>query len=167
MRFKYCPECGTKLGARELGDEGLVPWCDKCARPWFDMFPSAVISLVYDEAGRVLLLRQEYISHDFHNLVSGYIQPGEDAETTARREIFEETGLEVKELELICTKWFPKKEMLMIGFFARVDSAELHLSGEVNAAAWYPASEILGLLSQAPTSTSRALALKFLERTGR
>jgi len=166
MKFKYCPECGAKLGSRELGEEGAVPWCGECARPWFDMFPSAVISLVYNEKGEVLLLRQEYISHEFRNLVSGYIKPGEDAETTARREISEETGLEVKELELICTKWFPKKEMLMIGFFARVDTTELHLSDEVDAAAWYPADEILGLLHQSPTSTSRALALKFLERTG-
>ncbi|MCM1310494.1 MAG: NUDIX domain-containing protein [Bacteroides sp.] len=164
MRFKFCPDCSAELTSRVLGDEGAVPWCDRCGRPWFDMFPTAVISLVYNADGEVLLLRQGYISHDFCNLVSGYIQPGENAETTAVREIKEETGLEVKELELICTRWFPKKQMLMIGFFARVDSKELHLSGEVDSAEWHPAADILALLSTSPTSTSRFLAQKFLSR---
>lgn len=164
MTFSYCPDCGTKLDLRELGDEGLVPWCGNCGKPWFDMFPTAVISLVYNDMGEVLLLRQSYISDNFCNLVSGYIKPGEDAETTARREILEETGLEVKELELICTRWFPKKEMLMIGFFARVDSRDFILSAEVDSAEWHPASEILPLLSPAPTSTAQALARHFLSR---
>lgn len=164
MRFKFCPDCGAPLGARELGDEGMVPWCDNCAKPWFDIFPTAIIALVHNQNGEVLLLRQEYISHEFRNLVSGYIQPGEDAETTARREILEETGLKVKELELVLTKWFPKKEMLMIGFFARVETSELHLSSEVDDASWHPADSILPLLHQSPTSTSRALALRFLQR---
>lgn len=164
MRFKFCPECGAALTARELGDEGAVPWCDKCATPWFDMFPTAVISLVHNSDGEVLLLHQNYISREFCNLVSGYIQPGEDAEATARREILEETGLQVQELELVCTKWFPKKEMLMIGFFAKVDNAELHLSGEVDGAEWHPANEVPALLSPSPTSTARALALKFLRQ---
>lgn len=165
MRFKFCPDCGSSLSTRQLGDEGLVPWCDKCGRPWFDIFPTAVISLVYNDCGEVLLLKQDYISHDFHNLVSGYIQPGESAESTARREILEETGLEVEELTLKCTRWFPKKEMLMIGFFAKVGQRELHLSGEVDSAHWVPASEVLPLLSPSPASTARALAEQFLKES--
>lgn len=164
MHFKYCPQCGTKLLERELGDEGLVPWCPTCNTPLFDVFPTAVISLVHDGKGNVLLLRQSYISSDFCNLVSGYIKPGEDAETTARREILEEVGLQVRELTPVCTKWFPKKEMLMIGFFARVDATELRLSGEVDSAEWHPAAEILPLLSPSPSSTSRALAAAFLHQ---
>lgn len=164
MRFKYCPECGARLGFRELGDEGQVPWCTVCERPWFDIFPTATIALVYNDRGEVLLLHQDYISREFCNLVSGYIQPGENAETTARREILEETGLTVDRLELICTKWFPKKEMLMIGFFAHVSDSPLKLSAEVDSAAWYPASEIIQKLSPSPTSTALALARLFIAR---
>lgn len=164
MHFKYCPDCGRKLVERELGDEGLVPWCEECSKPWFDMFSVATISLVYNDRGEVLLLRQGYISTEFCNLVSGYIQPGEDAETTARREIREETGLEVDGLELKMTHWFPKKGMLMIGFFAHaIDPRKLRISSEVDSAEWVAAENILGLLHQSPTSTSRALALEFLK----
>lgn len=164
MHFKYCPDCGTKLSERELGDEGLVPWCDRCAKPWFDMFPVATITLVYNEKGEVLLLRQNYISTESMNLVSGYVTPGEDAETCAAREIMEETGQHVEELELIMTNWFAKKEMMMIGFFARVNATELKLSSEVDSAAWHKPEEILDLVSSRPGSTSRLLCEKFLER---
>ncbi len=164
MRFKYCPDCGALLSARELGDEGLVPWCDRCDKPWFDMFPVAVIALVHNEKGEVLLLRQNYISTEFLNLVSGYVTPGENAETCAVREIREETGLVVENLELILTNWFARKEMMMIGFFATVRSSELILSSEVDAASWHNPDEILSLVSTRPGSASRLLCEKYLER---
>lgn len=164
MRFTYCPDCGTKLSRRDLGDDKDVPWCGKCGRPWFPMFPVAAIALVYNDRGEVLLLRQNYISSEFHNLVSGYVVPGENAELCARREILEETGLETDSLELVLTSWFEKKEMLMVGFFAHVSGGELRLSQEVDAAGWYPAGNILAMLSTRPGSTSRVLAERFLMR---
>lgn len=166
MRFTYCPDCGAPLIHRDLGDEKEVPWCERCSKPWFPVFPVAIIALVYNDRGEVLLLRQNYISTEFHNLVSGYIVPGEDAETCARREILEETGLEVDRLELVLTNWFARKEMMMVGFFAHTSGTEFRLSGEVDGASWHPAGEILQYLSTRPGSTSRILAERFLDRIG-
>ena len=164
MHFKYCPDCGRLLSSRILGDEGAVPWCDGCDKPWFDVFPVAIISLVHNERGEVLLLRQNYISTEFHNLVSGYITPGENAETCAIREIFEETGQKVEQLELVLTSWFERKEMMMIGFFAKVNSRDLVLSSEVDGAAWYHPEDLLSLVSTRPGSASRLLCEKYLSR---
>lgn len=164
MRFSYCPDCGTKLGARMLGDEGLVPWCNNCSKPWFPIFPTAIIALVYNEKQEVLLLRQSYISTAFCNLVSGYITPGEDAETCAKREIFEETGQQVEDLKLMMTNWFAKKEMMMIGFFAKVKERPLNLSQEVDSADWHRPEEILDLVSDRPESTSRLLCEKYIRQ---
>lgn len=60
MDFRFCPDCGSPLSFRELGDEGMVPWCETCDKPWFPMFPVAMIALVYNEKGEVLLLHQDY-----------------------------------------------------------------------------------------------------------
>ena len=46
MRHTFCPDCGQRLTARALGDEGLVPWCDGCQRPWFDSFSTCIIAAV-------------------------------------------------------------------------------------------------------------------------
>lgn len=163
MRFKYCPDCGSFLSQRDLGDEIAVPWCDKCDKPWFDLFPSAIIALVHDDNNNVLLLRQKYISEIYCNLVSGYIKPGETAEQTAVREILEETGQIVEKLSLICTNWFAKKEMMMIGFFAKVSLQPIKLSSEVDDAFWVSADKALEMVHPFPTSTSRLLVEKYLE----
>lgn len=165
MRFKYCPECGSALELRDLGDDAGVPWCERCGKPWFPVFPMATISLVYNDCGDVLLLRQGYISTQFCNLVSGYVAPGESAEECARREIKEETGLDVDRLELQFTQWFAKKDMMMVAFTAHHAGGALCLSQEVDEAMWVRRGEILGLLSDRPGSTSRLLAEHYLLKT--
>lgn len=111
-----------------------MPWCDKCGKPWFDMFSTCVIALVANERDEVLLQRQAYISTRYCNLVSGYMAPGETAEEAARREIKEETGLDIEALELAGTWWFARKGLLMIGFLARASAGqELKLSVEVDS----------------------------------
>ena len=169
MRFTYCADCGSKLGERELGDEGMVPWCDKCGKPWFDMFSTCVIALVANERDEVLLQRQAYISTRYCNLVSGYMAPGETAEEAARREIKEETGLDIEALELAGTWWFARKGLLMIGFLARASAGqELKLSVEVDSAEWQPAEKALTMVHPAGNgSTSNALTSIFCERLRR
>ena len=162
MRFRYCPDCGRELGSCVLGDEGAVPWCDGCGKPWFPVFPCCVICLVHSANGRVLLLNQNYISTEYMNLVSGYITPGESAEECAVREIKEETGLEVVELRPARTWWFGRKQMLMVGFLAKADDTQpLVLSGEVDGARWVDAATAPGLVHPAG-SVSHALAELFL-----
>lgn len=165
MKFIFCPDCGSKLAPRDLGDEISVPWCTACNKPWFAMFPVAIIALVYNDKGEVLLLRQNYISTEFHNLVSGYVQPGETAEQCATREILEETGLAVDRLELKFTDWFARKDMMMIGFFAHTNQRDLKLSVEVDSVGWYSTDEVLSKLSTRPGATSRRLAELFINES--
>lgn len=149
MKFTYCPDCGTRLTPREIGDEGLVPYCNCCKKPLFDMFSTCIIVLVVNEYGEAALLRQGYISDTFYNLVSGYMKPGENAETTAIREVEEEIGITVERLRMTGTYWFGKKDMLMIGFIGEAKKRELVLSGEVDEAVWVPASRALQLVHPA------------------
>lgn len=165
MRFKYCPECGEKLTMKPIGDEGDVPFCSGCRRPWFDMFSSAVIVLVVNELGEAALLRQDYLSTEHRVLVSGYVKPGETAEETARREVAEEIGIELTDSRLVGTYWFAKKDMMMIGFIARAEKAEFALSGEVDGAEWVAVEEAIKLVHPRG-SVSFALLEEYLKRGG-
>ena len=136
MRFDYCPQCGTKLILREIGDEGPTPFCTHCERPWFDMFSTCAIILVYNDDHEVLVLRQDYLSTNYRNMVSGYMKPGESAEECARREVEEEVGLTLDQLEIVGTYWFARSGVLMIGFMAHALPGELKLSIEVDDAYW-------------------------------
>lgn len=167
MKFRYCPDCGALLSARDLGDDKDIPWCERCSRPWFPIFPTCVISLVHNSHGEVLLLRQGYISTQYANLVSGYMQPGETAEEAALREIHEETGLEVISLHPAGTYWFSKKGMLMIGFTALVaDELEVKLSCEVDSAEWCEAPEAVDKVHP-EGSVSHTLCALYLDMINR
>lgn len=163
MHFQYCPNCGARLKEKEIGDEGLVPYCDLCKTPWFDMFSTCIIALVVNENGEAALLRQGYISSQYYNLVSGYMKPGETAEITAQREIYEEIGIQVSSLEFAGTYWYGKKDMLMIGFLAKANRGDFVLSGEVEAAEWVAAEDAIRMVHP-KGSVSYALLEKYLEK---
>ena len=44
--MKYCVECGTKLIYKELENEGMIPYCEKCHEYRFPIFSSAVSMII-------------------------------------------------------------------------------------------------------------------------
>ena len=140
MRFTFCPHCGSKLIPRLIGDEGMIPYCESCKVPLWDMFTTCIIAAVINENREVALLRQNYVSETNYVCVAGVMKLGESAEEAAIREIREEIGQEVQSLEFVKSYPYEKKEMLMLGFHATVKKAEFHISGEVDAVEWFPLS---------------------------
>ena len=140
MRFTYCPHCGSRLIKKEIVDEGLIPYCESCRVPLWDMFTTCIICAVVNEFDEIALLRQNYVSTTSYVCVAGVMKLGESAEETARREVLEEIGQVVDTLEFIQSYPYEKKEMLMLGFHATVKKAEFHISGEVDAVEWFPLS---------------------------
>ena len=128
MHYEYCPHCGQKLVDRQAGDDGLIPYCNSCKKYWFDTFASCVIILIYNEQDEVMLCRQEYLSKEYEVITSGFIIPGETAEAAALREVKEELGLDLEELEYAGTHWFGRGDMLMHCFMGFTHKKEPVLS---------------------------------------
>lgn len=140
MTFDYCPKCGEKLLPKQIGDEGDVPYCEKCGRPFFPFSYPCVICLCIAEDGDVLLIKQSY-GIIRYVCVAGYIKAGESAEDCAKREIAEETGLEMLSAHFLYSRYFEKHDNLMLAFACRVRKGELTLSGEVSEAKWFTPEE--------------------------
>ncbi len=148
MRFTYCPHCGGKLTKKEIGDEGLIPYCDTCRIPLWDMVTTCVICAVVNEQQEIALIRQSYVSEVKYVCVAGVMTLDESAEEAAKREIKEEIGLDVTSLHYIRSFPYAQKEMLMLGFKATVKKAEFTLSGEVDSAQWVPFDRALSMLRE-------------------
>lgn len=147
MQFRFCPQCGGELSGKEIGDEGEVPFCERCGRPWFSFSYPCVICLLHDGAGNYALIQQTYATKN-HVCVAGFIHAGETAEQTALREVREETGLEVQELRYVGSWYYPKHDNLMLGYACRVEHGEFRLSeSEVKSAGWFGENKALELLS--------------------
>ena len=163
MHFTFCPHCGARLGSVPFGDDGRVPWCKACHKPFFDIFPVVAITMVVNEAEEVALLKPKYMSEQYYNFVSGYVQPGEEAELCAAREVQEEIGVQARDVHFVCSHWESEQQMLLLGFVARATKGDFTLSEEINAAKWVPAAEALNLVYPEGNITHTLLA-KYLQR---
>jgi 8-oxo-dGTP pyrophosphatase MutT (NUDIX family) len=75
-------------------------------------------ALIFDEAGRLLLLRRT--DNGCWGLPGGAMEPGESLEETARRETWEETGLEIGDITLF--KVFSGPEL----YYCYPDGAQIY-----------------------------------------
>ncbi len=148
MKFTYCPHCGEKLIKKEIGDEGEIPFCEKCSEPMWDIFRTCIITAVVNEEREVALLRQNYVSTTSYVCVAGVMKMGEAAEETVIREVKEEIGQDVEELTFVKSYPYEKKEMLMLGYKSVVKKAPFKTSGEVDAVEWVKFEEALSKLRE-------------------
>ena len=146
MHFTFCPHCGARLGSVPFGDDGRVPWCKACHKPFFDIFPVVAITMVVNEEEEVALLKPKYMSEQYYNFVSGYVQPGEAAELCAAREVQDEIGVQARDVHFVCSYWESEQQMLLLGFVARATKGSFTLSEEINAAKWVPVAQALDLV---------------------
>ena len=147
MHFTYCPHCGSRLVLKEIGDEGMIPYCEHCQVPLWDMFTTSIICAVVNEEREVALLQQGYVSTS-NICLAGIMKLNETAEETVVREVKEEIGLDVLSLEYIQSYPYAKKEMLMLGFKAVVKKEDFVLSSEVDSAKWFSYDEVLSCMKE-------------------
>ena len=159
MRYTFCPDCGQRLTSRPIGDEGLVPWCEGCGRPWFDAFSTCIIAAVMNAVGNILLQR-ETRRPDREVLVAGYMKPGESAEDAARREIAEETGLTVTALRYVASYPHMDGNMLMLGFAATAEGDARPASGEVVSSRWCTPDEAVASLREGSIAQQVVMAIR-------
>lgn len=90
---------------------------------WVNPAPAVGVAIVRD--GAVLLSRRAQPPKQGEwDLVGGFVEPGEDASAGARREVLEETGLAVRELDLVVTApgSYAGRPTLNLLFTGRVDA---------------------------------------------
>ena len=80
-----------------------------------------------EHGGRCLLGRSTRFPAGLYSTLAGFVEPGESLEETVRRELYEESGIEVAEIQYRSSQPWPFPASLMLGFRARARHDELRI----------------------------------------
>ena len=157
-RHRYCGRTGaenavTSAGHRLIGGEENTQ---------FPRVDPAVIVLVHRDEECLLGRKVGWPEH-MYATIAGFVEPGESLEAAVRREVKEETDVEVGEVTYIASQPWPFPTSLMVGFHARAASREIALNDkELADARWFTREDIASGGIRIPPTMS--IAFHLIER---
>lgn len=123
-----------------------------------------ILFTIVEKELKVLLIRRELPPFEgAWALPGGFVRIDETLDQAARRELHEETGLEVRWLEQLYTFGAldrdPARRVISVSYFALVDSSALdpHAGSDAAGVAWHPVGELPPLAFDHETIVSLAL----------
>jgi nucleoside triphosphatase len=108
-------------------------------------------ALIFDPAGRLFLMKSHKWK-DKYCIPGGHIELGERIEDAVRREVKEETNLDIGDLEFVSLQesvydedfWQPR-HFIFLDFACRTDTTEVKLNDEAEEYVWVPLDKALTL----------------------
>ncbi|RLE67988.1 MAG: ADP-ribose pyrophosphatase [Thermoprotei archaeon] len=116
------------------------------------LYPEPTVgALIFNPAGKILLIK----SHKWRNkyvIPGGHIELGEKIEEALKREVKEETGLDIYDIKFICFQEFifdkafwKRRHFIFLDFACKTDSTEVKLNSEGQEFVWVTLDEALKL----------------------
>ena len=141
QRHGHCPRCGAATVETRGG------WTRTCTADGSDHFPRtdpAVIMLVHDGGDLALLGRGPQWGEGRFSTLAGFVEPGESLEAAVAREVYEEVGVAITDIDYVASQPWPFPASLMVGFTARLDGdPSITLDPvEMAEAAWFTRDEV-------------------------
>jgi NAD+ diphosphatase len=160
-----CAKCGAPTRV-DLG--GAVRVCDVDKSQHHPRTDSAVIVLIRDNDDRILLGHQPVWPEGRFSCFAGFLEPGETFEQCVAREVFEESGVSVREINYLGSQPWPFPASIMISFDAVTDFPEAARpdGSEITEVKWFTRDQLraeakAGTLLLPPTIS---VARKMIER---
>ena len=120
--------------------------------------PNAVVMILTDESGELILVNREYrmaMAQWIYNFPAGLIDPGESAEESAKRELWEETGLRLMRIDDVLDNsysavGFSNERNVCVFGIAEGEFRKSTSDAEEITPGWYTKEEIKQLLRTEP-----------------
>jgi NAD+ diphosphatase len=135
LTHTHCPRCGA---ATRVASAGHTRVCVADGSEHYPRTDPAVIMAVVDADDRLLIGRQAAWPEGRFSTLAGFVEPGESLEQAVRREVREEVGVEIGEVDYLGSQPWPFPSSLMLGFVAQATTVEIDRGdGEIAEARWF------------------------------
>jgi len=134
-----CPVCGENI-MRIQGS-----WGKRCMACTYENYPHVhpcIIVLVRRGNEFLLARKPEWVAGRY-SLIAGFLEFGESLEECVAREVMEETGIAVKNVQYVGSQNWPFPSQLMAGFVAEYDGGEIVVDREeLEDARWFTLADL-------------------------
>jgi NAD+ diphosphatase len=140
-RHRFCGACGS---GTVLIKGGHVTRCSNpsCGLEHFPRTDPAVIMLV-KHGDRALLGRHPKWVKGRYSTLAGFVEPGESLEQAVIREVAEESGIHIADVQYHSSQPWPFPSSIMIGYVAEASSTDITLDPEeLEDARWFTRAEV-------------------------
>lgn len=136
---RYCGRCG-RVTIQDSVDFARV--CQNCALRFYPRISPCMIVLV-TRGDEILLAHHHRASRVMYTTLAGFVEAGEGVEDCIRREVKEEVGVTVGQLEYFRSQPWPFPGQLMLGFFAEYEAGDIVIDPtEIIDAKWFRYDEL-------------------------
>ena len=112
----------------------LRRWSMRLAHTRFTVTAGAII---FNQAGEILILKHRFRTGSGWGLPGGFLERGEQPIDALRRELREELGLEIEDVEIFTARSFRKPKQVEVLFRGRADGPVKTRTMEVERAEWF------------------------------
>lgn len=154
---RYCSRCGAIM--KQSSD--ISRRCPECGWEVFP-FTSPCVIVRITHGDKIFLARNRRFKRPMFGLVAGFVETGETLEECVKREVMEETSMEVKDIRYHSSQPWPFPSQLMIGFTAEYAGGKINFAdGELVEGGFFSRDNLPMLPS--PPSIARRLIMEWIE----
>lgn len=150
---RFCANCGQE------SQSAMGGWqrdCSACGAHHFPRTDPVVIMLVVRN-NRLLLGRSPGWPEAMFSCLAGFMEPGETLEAAVRREVLEETGVQIGKVQLLANQPWPFPASLMLGCLAEAESERITIDpAEIEEALWLDKEDVVRALAGVHPKVSAA-----------
>ena len=137
---RYCGVCGSGM---ERVKHELCFRCTSCGFSAYPRISPAMMVLIRDK-DRILLASHSTYATARYTALAGFVEAGENLEEAIHREVMEEVGLRVDNIQYFGSQSWPFPHSLMVAYTAEYAGGELCIQAdEINDARWFGPEDAL------------------------
>ncbi|WP_404400372.1 NAD(+) diphosphatase [Idiomarina seosinensis] len=136
---RFCGRCGTRMQAV---DWELAMHCHQCQHRCYPrVSPCIIVAITKGE--KLLLAQGKRHKPGMYSILAGFVEAGETLEQAVEREVHEEAGIQVKNIQYQLSQPWPFPHSLMAGFTAEWAAGDLHIDPhELVTGDWFSVDQL-------------------------
>lgn len=167
---KFCKGCGSPTIPINAGSElkcsnnGPCPIKDapvsNASFPRLD--PVLITCVLNPTKDKVLFTRLPKFPPKMYTHIAGFVEPGETLEEAVKREVWEESGLIINEINIVRSQPWPYPANIMVGCVAVAKNEETNINHdlELSEAEWVPLTKVKEIVNRGKENGDLTLVIE-------